>query len=83
MLALIYSMNALYSEDYTNINYYIIYYQMMLKWILKLTSDYWKQFETKLPKFQRRLMMLIKSNNPERWYQKFAEGRLLLAYYKK
>jgi hypothetical protein len=84
MLALTYSMNALYKEDYEAFeNLYAKYSDGVLN-DLKISNDYWKQFETKTAEISNKVNdTYLKANNQEDGVKSY--GRmvdLLLSYYR-
>lgn len=84
MLALTYSMNALYKEDYEAFkNVYAKYSDGVLN-DLKISNDYWKQFETKTAQISNKVNdTYLKANNQEDGVKSY--GRmvdLLLSYYR-
>lgn len=85
MLALAYSMDALYYEDYDV--YVSLYstYSEDVKNDLRYTSNYWKQFETKVAEISNKVNdSYLKVNNQQDGVKSY--GRmvdLLLAYYSK
>lgn len=85
MLALSYSMNALYKEDYDAFTDLYNTYSDEVKNDLRYSSNYWKQFETKVAEISNKVNdSYLKANNQEDGVKSY--GRmvdLLLAYYSK
>lgn len=85
MLALSYSMNALYYEDYQSFSRLYSTYSQDVKNDFRYSSDYWKQFETKVAEISNKVNdNYLKANNQEDGVKSY--GRmvdLLLAYYSK
>lgn len=83
MLALTYSMNALYSEDYDAYVSMYSKYSEDVKNDLKYASNYWSQFETKVSEISSKVNdSYLKANNQYDGVKSY--GRmvdLLLAYY--
>lgn len=83
MLALVYSMNALYYEDYDAFTDLYSTYSEDVKNDLRQSEDYWKQFETKVAEISNKVNdSYLKANNQEDGVKSY--GRmldLLLAYY--
>ena len=85
MLALTYSMNALYLEDYDSFVTLYGMYSEDVKNDLKYSSNYWKQFDTKVAEISKNINdTYLKANNQKDGVKSY--GRmvdLLLAYYQK
>ena len=85
MLALTYSMNALYAEDYDAFEKLYETYSENVKNDIKFSKNYWKQFDTKFAKISNNINdTYLRANNQEDGVKSY--GRmvdLLLAYYKK
>jgi hypothetical protein len=85
MLALTYSMNALYKEDQEKFRELYGTYSEGVKVDLNYSSLYWNQFETKVAEISNKVNdTYLKANNQEDGTQSY--GRmvdLLLAYYRK
>lgn len=83
MLALTYSMNSLYYEDYDAYSTLYDKYSEDVKNDLKYSSNYWKQFETKAAEISSKINdSYLKANNQDDGVKSY--GRmvdLLLAYY--
>jgi hypothetical protein len=83
MLALVYAMNSLYYEDYDA--YLNLYdrYSPEVRNDLKYSSNYWKNYETKVAEISDRVNdSYLKANNQDDGVKSY--GRmvdLLLAYY--
>jgi len=84
MLALTYSMNALYSEDYDAFARLYETYSEDVKNDFKFSKNYWKQFDTKAAEISNNINdTYLKANNQEDGVKSY--GRiidLLLAYYR-
>ncbi|MGD9567614.1 MAG: DUF3810 domain-containing protein [Sedimentibacter sp.] len=85
MLALSYSMSALYKEDKESFTKLYNMYSNDVKNDLRYSSNYWKQFETKVAEISNKVNdSYLKVNNQEDGVKSY--GRmvdLLLAYYSK
>lgn len=85
MLALSHSMSALYYEDYDAFSRLYNSYSEEVKADLRYSSNYWKQFETKVAEISNKVNdSYLKANNQEDGVKSY--GRmvdLLLAYYSK
>ncbi|NYB74619.1 DUF3810 domain-containing protein [Sedimentibacter hydroxybenzoicus DSM 7310] len=83
MLALSYSMNALYREDYGEFARLYAMYSEDVKNDLKYSSDYWKRFEGKAAEISNKVNdTYLKANNQQDGVKSY--GRmvdLLIAYY--
>lgn len=83
MLALSYSMNVLYYEDYESYNSLFNTLSEDVKNDMRYSSNYWKQFETKVAEISNRVNdTYLKANNQQDGVKSY--GRmvdLLLAYY--
>lgn len=83
MLALSYSMNALYYEDYDSFTNLYNTYSEDVKNDFRYSANYWKQFETKIAEVSNKVNdTYLKANNQQDGVKSY--GRmvdLLLAYY--
>ncbi|MGB4439515.1 MAG: DUF3810 domain-containing protein [Sedimentibacter sp.] len=84
MLALTYSMNALYAEDYDSFAKLYETYSEDVKNDIAFSKNYWKQFDTKVAEISSNINdTYLKANNQEdgvKSYGKMVD--LLLAYYR-